>query len=480
MTHFNIPTILVVFGATGDLMRKKIIPALFYSYVGGSLPKVFQVVAYSRRPLSDDEFRQDHILPALERYYAGERSEEQTQAFLSLFSYQQGTFEQLEDYQNLKQRLTTYDNVHEICTNKLYYLSVPPTYYEQIFDNLKVSGLTDPCGPEEGWTRVLVEKPFGDDEETARRLDERLATLFKEEQIYRIDHYLAKEMLQNVLTFRFSNNLFEQVWNNESIERIDIRLLESIGVEDRGSFYDGVGALRDVGQNHVLQMLALVTMDNPVALDAGAIRTKRAEAIREVAILSPEEVKNQTFRAQYDGYQEIKGVEPGSQTETYFKMQTSLTAPRWQGVPVTLEAGKRMGQALKEMTVTFRHPMPCLCPPDSDHHLKNKIVFQLEPTEGITVHFWAKKPGFDWQIEERSLDFALHGSGPRVQYVTEYAKLLLDAIRGDQTLFISTEEVRAMWRVIDPVVRTWQQGGVPLHNYEPDSALITEQTGIGE
>lgn len=472
-SKFNIPTILVVFGATGDLMRKKIIPALFYLYQDGQLPKVFEIVAYARRPLSDDDFRTDHVIPALEQYYKGERTDEETAAFLKLFSYQQGDFSTQADYERLAERLGTFDQLHKICTNKLFYLSVPPSYYETIFANLKASHLTDPCGEEEGWTRVLVEKPFGDDEATARRLDEMLASLFKEEQIYRIDHYLAKEMLQNMLSFRFANNLFEQAWNNQFIERIDLRLLESIGVEDRGSFYDGVGALRDVGQNHLLQMLALVTMDHPRALEAEAIRTQRAQAIAEIAQLTPDQIADQTFRAQYEGYQQIVGVEPGSTTETYFKMKTHLTAPRWQGVPVTMEAGKRMGAARKEVIVTFKHPMPCLCPAGSEHH-QNRVVFQLEPEESIRVNFWAKKPGFALEMEERSLDFSLHGQdGPRVQYVAEYAKLLLDAVHGDQTLFISTDEVRAMWRAIDPIVAAWKEGAVSLESYEPDSRDIT-------
>ncbi len=469
---FNIPTILVVFGATGDLMRKKIIPALYYLFEAGHLPKKFQIIAYSRRPWSDDDYRQT-VLEALDAYYKDEISAERRQEFLTLFNYQQGTFEDAADYKKLGEKLGNIDGMWKICTNKLFYLAVPPQYYKDIFEHLKSSHLTDPCSPEEGWTRVLVEKPFGDDEKTARNLDQMLAELFKEEQIYRIDHYLAKEMLQNILAFRFSNNLFEQTWSNQFIERIDIRLLETIGVEDRGPFYDKVGALRDVGQNHLLQMLALTTMEHPQTLEANAIRAKRAEIMKTIKPLTPEEMKQRTFRAQYEGYREISGVAPDSQTETYFRICTQLNSPRWQGVPITLESGKRMGQPVKEIEVTFKHPMPCLCPPDQEHY-KNKIKFTLEPAEGITIDFYSKKPGFELSMEERSIDFVLHQHNRR-QYVEEYAKLLIDAVHGDQTLFISTEEVYQMWRATDPIVKAWQEGIVPLQTYAPDSAGVTAQ-----
>lgn len=475
---FNLPTILVIFGATGDLARKKIIPALFHLYLAGRLPKIFQVVCYARRPLTDADFYRDHISPSLDQYYLGETPPLARRTFADFFSYLQGDFNNPADYTALAAKLGVFDQTHNICTNKLFYLSVPPTYYRSIFTNLKNSGLTDPCGETEGWTRVLVEKPFGDNEATARALDEMLSNLFKEEQIYRIDHYLAKEMLQNILTFRFANNLFGQTWNNQLIERIDLRLLERIGVEDRGAFYDAVGALRDVGQNHLLQMLALATMENPVSFTADAIRSSRTKALRSVAKLTDSQVLSQTFRAQYEGYRQIAGVKPDSSTETYFKLKTQLTDSAWTGVPITLEAGKRLGQAVKEVVITFRHPSPCLCP-DDRHLYRDRIIFQLEPVESIKINFWAKKPGFLMELEERSLDFTLHQSeGPRVQYVAEYAKLLLDAIHGDQTFFLSTEEIHQMWQAIDPIVAVWQANGVPLHTYPPDSAQISQSADL--
>lgn len=473
MTRFNIPTILIVFGATGDLMKRKIIPSLFHLYQKNELPEKFQVIGYSRRHLSDDNFQQGIV--EILKYHKGEDFDQSNLAgFLALFSYQPGRFDAQEDYTGLAERLGNIDGQWQICTNKLFYLSVPPEFYQTIFHNLKTSGLTDPCSEEEGWTRILVEKPFGDDLDTARRLDQTLSQLFKEEQIYRIDHYLAKETLQNILAFRFANNLFEGVWHRQHIEKIEIRLHEKIGVEDRGSFYDRVGALRDVGQNHLLQMLALVTMEPPTAYTAEAIRQQRAKALRTIKPLVEAEIGQRSYRAQYAGYQQIEGVAPNSQTETYFKLCLDLATPAWQGVPIILESGKRMGEPLKEIVVTFKHPSPCLCPPGTPH-LKNQVIFRIEPKEGIQVTFLAKEPGLRFTMKPRSLDFLIHGDTAHTQYVEEYGKLLLDCIAGDQTLFVSSEEVEAMWAAIDPIIKAWEKtDAVPLQSYQPDTKTIAE------
>ncbi len=471
-SKFNLPTIFVIYGATGDLIKKKIVPALFYLYEQKALPEKLQVIGYSRRDWTDERFRA-HITDILKTYNPEIASSLKLQDFLGLFSYHQGHFDNLDDYTRLAEVLGNIDGMWRVCSNKLFYLSVPPEFYQTIFQNLKDSHLTDPCSPEEGWTRVLVEKPFGYDLESARALDDLLVSLFREEQIYRIDHYLAKEILQNILAFRFANNLFERSWDNQSIERIDIRLLEKIGAEDRGAFYDSVGALRDVGQNHLLQMLALATMERPKDFSSDEIRAKRAELLADLAVLTTEQVKQQSFRAQYEGFRSIKGVAPDSQTETYFKLVTGLKSPRWMGVPVTLESGKRLGEPLKEIVVTFRHPHPCLCPP-GDHH-QNQVVFQLEPKEEIKISFLAKKPGLQMQMEERTFDFVLHKQQEKKQYVEEYAKLLIDAVQGDQTLFVSTAEVATMWRAVDSVIKSWEAGHVPLHTYKPDTKDITEE-----
>lgn len=462
---FALPTVLVIFGATGDLVRRKIIPALYYLYIHGRLPRLLQVVGYARRSITDDDFRQT-IREILEKNELTTNTKA-VEDFLAHFSYQSGNFESLADYRKLAERLGRVDDAWQVCANKLFYLAVPPQFYKGLFTNLSRSGLTIPCSPEEGWTRVIVEKPFGQNAKTARQLDELLGKLFKEEQIYRIDHYLAKEMLQNILMFRFSNNLLEENWSNRAIKQIDIRLWETLGVEDRGGFYDGVGALRDVGQNHLLQMLALITMDHPRSFTAQAIRQKRGEILEQLIELPAKLAAELSARGQYTGYQKIKDVTPRSKTETYFRIETELASPRWQGIPITLEAGKRMGEVRKEIVVTFHHTRPCLCPPGK--HYRNRVVFQLEPREAITIDFWAKKPGFELQLEERSLDVQIKEHRGRHQYVEEYSKLLLDCILGDQTLFISTDEVMAMWRATDPYLEAWQKNLVPLTPYTPDT-----------
>lgn len=459
------PTVLVVFGATGDLMARKIVPSLFHLSREGLLPPLFRVVGFSRRDWSDDDLRA-HVKAILaEKYPSADALDE----FLALFTYQRGTFADESAYAELARFTADAAREWGTCTNKLFYLAVPPQNYETILGNLASSGLTAACSAEEGYTRVLVEKPFGHDVSSSKALDDLLASLFREEQIYRIDHYLAKEMLQGILTFRFHNDLLESDWNRETIERIDISLLETLGVENRGAFYDGVGALRDVGQNHLLQMLALVSMEQPAGLDADSIRAARGALLGSLRPLRSDEVARRTYRAQYDGYRQITGVDPESETETYFKLETVMTGPRWAGVPVTFESGKRVGTApLKRIVVTFRHRHPCLCG-KAKTHLRNQVIFTLEPNDTIEITFWAKRPGFDYEVEKRTFDFALYEKTERLQYVAEYAKLLYDAVLGDQTAFVSTDEVRAMWAFIDPVIDAWREGATPLETYAPDT-----------
>jgi glucose-6-phosphate 1-dehydrogenase len=474
-----IPTTFVILGATGDLMAKKIVPALFSLFEDGALPREFRIVGISRRDWHDEELR-GHIAAIL-AVKVKNASSEMVAAFLQMVVYHKVTFNVFEDYVALGEALQKIDAERGTCSNKLFYLSVPPQFYKMIFENIHKARLTELCDKTEGWTRIVVEKPFGNDEKSARDLDAQLAKLFKEDQIYRIDHYLAKETFQNILTFRFYNNLFEGSWGKELIEKITIREFENVGVEDRGPFYESVGALRDVGQNHLLQMLALTTMDQPTSLSADAIRGKRAEILRTLKLPSLAEIKRSTFRAQYEGYHKIKGVASDSQTETYFRVRGYLSHPRWEGVPIIMEAGKRLidpkeNKEITEIEVMFKHPSPCLCPPE--RHYRNSIVFHQDPAEGITIRFWAKKPGFEMEVEERVFEFDLRRSERKSQYTEEYEKLLLDCIAGDQTLFISSDEVSAMWRFIDPIVGAWNKGAVSLHRYVPDSPAIAIEAQV--
>lgn len=470
----NFPTILVIFGATGDLMEKKVVPALFDLYRQKKLPVLFHVIGFSRRDYSEEEFRA-HVTEIVLPYAGLSASAEEVKSFIKLFAFRRGQFEDINRYQELARHLGQVDGEWKTCANKLFYLAVPPEHDKIILEHLFATKLTLPCSPEEGWTRVIVEKPFGKDLKTAHDLDRTLGKLFKEIQIYRIDHYLAKEMLEEIINFRFANNLFEDHWSNQSIESIDLHLYEKIGVETRGAFYDGVGALRDVGQNHLLQMLALITMDVPANFTAQAIREKRAEILRALVTPTIAEIQKTTRRAQYLGYPTITGVNPASTTETYFKVEAKLVNSRWRGVKISLESGKRLGEQRKDAVITFKHLRPCLCPPDTKH-FNNQVIIKLEPEEKILIIFRAKKPGLEFALEERVFNFMLRENKEQTQYVEQYAKLLFDCIKGDQSLFVSTPEIDAMWKFADPIILAWQKNKVPLLTYEPDSLEITKRT----
>ena len=519
----NAPTILVVLGATGDLMAKKIVPAAFHLYREGNLPKQFRLLGVSRRDWHDLEF-QRHVKSILD-VKVPDASARDVEMFLKMVAYHKLEFHRPDDYWALGDALKRIDDVWGVCTNKLFYLSVPPQFYGTIFDNLHAARLTVPCGgDDEGWTRIIVEKPFGSDEKSAKALDAKLAKLFKEEQIYRIDHYLAKEAFQNVLAFRFFNNLFENQWGAKLIESIHVRQLENIGIEERGDSYDGVGALRDVGQNHLLQMVALAAMDKPMDMTADAIRAARAAFLAKLKPLAPREVKTRTFRAQYDDYRSAKGVASDSDSETYFRVAFSVADPRWRGVEFTMEAGKRVvnkedGNRITEIEVVFRHSQPCWCPgfsssplrgevrrgypqsknanplslplgegEDGPQHYKNSIIFRQDPKENIMLKFWAKKPGLSadtslkaslgMELEERTFDFSVHGEDGHSRASADYDKLLSDCIIGDQTLFVSSKEIAAMWRFIDSIVVGWRKGAAPLHWYVPDSSAIVAEAEV--
>ena len=471
----NIPTVFIVFGATGDLMAKKIAPALFNLFVSGKFPNLFKIIAFSRRNLTQEEFKEQLSLTL--RSHKRKFKEADIEAFLNYFVYQMGDFEKVDAYNQLAAFLGRVDDEWMACSNKLFYLAVPPSNYQSIFEHLNTSGLTLPCGPDEGWTRVIVEKPFGKNAKSALELDMLLGKLFREEQIYRIDHYLGKDMLQNILSFRFNNDLFEDSWSSKYIEKIEIKFLENLGVEGRSTFYDGVGALRDVGQNHMLQMLAFVTMEKPETFIADDVRKKRSEILQQLIPLTASQVKKQTYRGQFKGYKMSEGVAANSTTETYFKVATFLSGKRWEGVPILLEAGKALS-VKKEIIVTFKHRQPCLCPPHV--HYKNRVLFTLEPKEGITIEFWSKKPGLDFVMEKQKLSFLFRDERKKVQYVEEYEKLLLDCISGNQLLFVATEEVQAMWRFIDPIITSWASDSVPLIEYKPKTAKILEDSKIVE
>lgn len=450
------PTIAIILGATGDLSRRKLLPALFHLYNRELLPEKFEVVGFSRGELSDDDFRKI----ARESITSKNTSHEKKTLdnFLENLSYTQGFFDDESGYKALSESLSNIDKKWGTCSNKLYHLAVPPSLYDGIFEHLAKSGLTIPCGGNEGWTRVLVEKPFGKDLKTAKELDAKLGKLFDERQIFRIDHYMAKEALADALSFRFSNSLFEPLWNKDHIEKIEVKFYETLGMEGRGKFYDELGALRDVGQNHMLQMLAFVTMENPGKLDADAIRGNRAKLLQSLVPLSASEIKKNTLQGQYKGFRSEPDVRPDSKTETYFKIKAHIDNDRWEGMPFYLESGKKMNESKKEISIYFKKPITCICPPGEEHiKHQNILTFRIDPDEGISIKFWAKKPGFDMSLEPKELSFMYNDKKENGEKIPDaYERVLFDSIKGDRTLFASTQELEASWKFITPIVEAWK------------------------
>jgi glucose-6-phosphate 1-dehydrogenase len=453
------PTIFIIFGITGDLAGRKLLPALLNLYVKNNLPKKFAIVGFSRRTFTREDFRQ--FVRTHMKVKAGQYKEEDIKHFIDHMYYEQGNFDEPQSYAQLSQRLKLIDDGFGQCSNKLFHLSIPPSLYESIFDRLANSGLTIPCGGDEGWTRVLVEKPFGNDVETAKNLDKKLGQLFNENQIFRIDHYLAKEALQNIMAFRFANSLFEPLWNHHHIDKVHIKLLEKIGMEGRGATYDYIGALKDVGQNHILQMLALIAMDNPDSFDAVEIRNARAHILKHLRPMTPRNINQFAVRGQYEGYKTETGVREYSQTETYFRLETYIDTARWKNVPFYLESGKSLYETKTEIDIYFKN---------ESEERQNVLTFRIQPNEGIKIRFWVKTPGFDMKVEPKTMKFKYADFQSLSVLPDAYEKVLFDAIMGDQTLFTSTDEVLYAWKYISTVISSWN--AVPLTIYKKGAQEI--------
>ncbi len=459
----SVPTVFVILGVTGDLSQREIIPALYDLFADGYLPDKFKIVGLSRKNMKNREFKQfiKGIISKSKKY-----SRNKAEEFLSCASYQQGFFEDAKAYEIINNRLRVIDGSFGQCSNKLFYLAVPPVFYDVIFQNLHDSKLAEPCSDEVGWNRILVEKPFGKDIKTAQELDKKLGKLFKEGQIFRIDHYLAKETVQNILSFRFSNLIFEPIWNSKYIEKIEIKFLENFGIRKRGDFYDDVGALRDVGQNHMLQMLALIAMSNPWEMKAGFIRKKREEIIKSIEPIKKARLEGRVIRGQYIGYKNSRGVRKNSKTETYFKIKAYINHRRWKDVPFYLESGKALNETKTEINIYFKKIIPCFCVVShKEHEHRNLISFKIKPAEGIKIRFWAKQPGLNTDIEHKDLSFN-YEKGTITEH-DAYRKVLLDCMKGDQTLFADTEEVKAAWKFITPIINNWNH--LKLHKYKKGS-----------
>lgn len=454
------PTIFVIFGITGDLASRKLLPALINLYSKKLLPTKFSVVGFSRKPFSKEEFR-DYIRTRL-NIRPGQYKEEDIKHFLDNVCYEQGIFDSELSYKKLLERLNSIDLKWGQCSNKIIHLSVPPDLYEGILRNISSSGLSIPCSDETGWTRILIEKPFGSNIDNAKNLDKLLGKLFKEEQIFRIDHYLAKEALQNIIAFRFSNSIFEPLWNRNNIDKVHIKLFEKNGVENRGAFYDKIGAVKDVGQNHILAMLSLITMDRPKKLDSKNIRIERAKSLSKLNIITKKSVPKKVLTAQYSGYRAEPGVFNQSRTETYFRMEATSSSPRWKGVQFFLESGKCMYDTKTEVDIYFKKT--------NKTEGENILTFRIQPEEGIRIRFFVKTPGYEFETEPKVLKFKYSDVVNFEDRPNDYERLLNDAVLGDQTLFASTDEIMASWRFITPIIENIHK--VTMVNYEKGAREI--------
>ena len=461
------PVALVVFGASGDLTARKLMPAIERLGRRRLLPAGFSVVGVARTEWTDDDFR-GHMRAAVKD--GGPMWDDLT----SRFRYVAGDYAEPGTFDRLRATLADLDATVGTGGNRVYYLATVPNVFGPVGRALGEHGLARPSGPDE-FVRLVIEKPFGHDLETARALDAELHEVFDESQLYRIDHYLGKETVQNVIALRFANAIFEPVWNRRYVDSVQITVAESVGVGHRAGFYEPAGALRDIVQNHVLQVLAITAMEPPAFVDSTGIRDEKVKLLRAVDVLSPDEVEADVVRGQYDagwvegepalGYRAEQGVSPTSNTETSVAMRLFIDNWRWAGVPFYVRTGKRMPKRLTEVSLEFKD-VPHL--PFSAGLARglspNALVLRIQPDEGITLRFGAKVPGQSFRVRTVSMDFS-YGAAFVEESPEAYERLLLDAMIGDPTLFIRTDEVEHAWRIVEPVLEAWSSGSAPLARY---------------
>jgi glucose-6-phosphate 1-dehydrogenase len=450
------PAALVIFGITGDLAHRKLLPALYHLAEDNLLPEGFEVIGVTRSGTTVDALLDDI------RKCVNDSGEKCDEAVLERFgkSIRVLTMDlsKKAEYAKLKQALNDHEERVGACTNRLFYLAVPSQTFGSISEMLGEAGLTTGCDHKVGESRLLIEKPFGYDLESARELIDQLGKEFSEQQIYRVDHYLAKETAQNILTFRFHNPLFKAVWDSDTISSVMVTAAESIGIENRVAFYEQTGALRDIIQSHLLQLLSLVTMERPDKLDAASIHAKKLELLKAIQPITPDKIAEQTVRGQYQGYlEEVKNH--SSVTETYAAIRLEIDTPRWRHVPILLRTGKAMAEKVTEITLTFK---------DVETAHQNTLTLRIQPNEGISIELQAKKPGFDDESENVQMDFCYAQNGDGV-HPDAYERVLVDALRGDKTLFATSDEVIAAWEVVDDVVRAWAMSGTDLRTYPQGS-----------
>jgi len=470
------PAVLVVFGASGDLTSRKLMPAIERLALRRLLPGGFSVVGVGRTPMSDDEFLGTMRTLVAEGGGGGDETSHVWDAFAGGgFRYVAGDYGDPKTYDRLGRVFAELDRERGTSGNRLYYLATPPATFPVIAAGLGAAGLNRPDHAD-GFVRIVIEKPFGHDEASAGALDATVHSTFEESQVYRIDHYLGKETVQNVLALRFANAIFEPVWNRRYVDHVQITVTESLGVGHRGGFYETAGALRDIVQNHVMQVLALTLMEPPATFDAAGIRDEKVKALRAVDVFGPDEVAANVVRAQYrqgwvqgtevPGYRDEEGVDPYSVTETYVAMRLHVDNWRWAGVPFYVRTGKRLPKRVTEVAMQFKEvPHLPFAASQAEGLDPDLLVLRIQPDEGITLRFGAKVPGQAFQVRSVSMDF-FYGAAFLEETPEAYERLLLDALVGDPTLFIRSDEVAQAWRICDPVLRSWAEQDMALASYE--------------
>jgi glucose-6-phosphate 1-dehydrogenase len=462
---------MVIFGATGDLSGRKLLPALYNLAKQRSLPAGFAVVGAAIDDLTDEAFR-THASDVINKFSRTQPIDARVlEAFLSSLSYVKVDFSKLEDFKALSQKLQELDNTRHIQGNRIFYCATPPPMYQTITLQLQAAGLNTG----DGFHRIVVEKPFGFDLKSARELTQTLQKVFTEDSVYRIDHYLGKETVQNILAFRFANSIFEPMWNTNHIDSVQITAAEDIGIEQRGAYYDKAGTLRDIVQNHALQLVTLTAMEPPLAFEATAVRDEKVKVLRSIRPLAGDEIVSSTVRGQYTkgwvlgeqvaAYRDEKNVAPDSQTETFAALRLFVDNWRWAGVPFYIRAGKRLPKRVTEIRVQFKRPPHLTFGREAMQEVDpNAITLRIQPEEGISLKFGAKVPSAGLRIRSVTMDFQYMTSF-LVEAPEAYERLLLDCMIGDPTLFTRSDEVEAAWKLIDPIEESWRNGRPPLGMY---------------
>ncbi|MFH8785677.1 glucose-6-phosphate dehydrogenase [Streptomyces roseoverticillatus] len=460
------PSGLVIFGVTGDLSRKKLMPAVYDLANRGLLPPGFSLIGFARRDWENEDFAQI-VHDAVKEHARTPFREEVWQQLVQGCRFVQGDFDDDEAFEKLKSTVHELDQAQGTGGNFAFYLSVPPKWFPKVVQQLKKHGLADQ--KEGSWRRAVIEKPFGHDLASAQELNRIVHEVFPTEEVFRIDHYLGKETVQNILALRFANTLFEPIWNRSYVDHVQITMAEDIGIGGRAGYYDGIGAARDVIQNHLLQLLALTAMEEPASFDADALVAEKTKVLGAVRL--PKDLGKETVRGQYAhgwqggeevvGYLEEDGIDPASKTDTYAAIKLEIDNRRWAGVPFYLRTGKRLGRRVTEIAVVFqRAPHSPFDHTATEELGQNALVIRVQPDEGVTMRFGSKVPGTQMEVRDVSMDFA-YGESFTESSPEAYERLILDVLLGDANLFPRLKEVELSWQILDPIEEYWDKNGKP-------------------